>query len=127
VIGYVGADAAVALRELSVKIYTDAAATAEAHGLIIADTKFEFGRDEVTGEVALADEVLTPDSSRYWDQAAWNAGTTPEARMASFDKQIVRNWLAANWDKRGTPPELPESIVAQTGARYAELLERLTA
>ncbi len=122
----IGPDAATALRELSLKIYAAAAAAAEAKGLIIADTKFEFGTD-ADDRITLADEVLTSDSSRYWDLAAWNAGGTPEERMASFDKQIVRNWLAANWDKQGTPPELPAAIVAQTAARYAELIERLTA
>jgi phosphoribosylaminoimidazole-succinocarboxamide synthase len=94
--------------------------------VIIADTKFEFGRDRETGAITLADEVLTSDSSRYWDAAAWSAGPTPEARMASFDKQIVRDWLAANWDKEGTPPELPGDVVERTAARYRELLERLT-
>ena len=125
-IGFVGETAAVALRELSLKIYTDAAAKAETQGLIVADTKFEFGSD-TDGVITLADEVLTPDSSRYWDLAAWNSGATPDERMASFDKQIVRDWLAANWDKQGTPPELPPVIVAQTAARYAELIQRLAA
>jgi phosphoribosylaminoimidazole-succinocarboxamide synthase len=123
----VGEPAAVSLRDLSLRVYGEAAAKAEARGLIIADTKFEFGQDAATGEITLADEVLTSDSSRYWDLAAWNAGGTPEERMASFDKQIVRDWLAANWDKQGTPPELPAVIVAQTAARYAELIDRLTA
>ncbi|GAA4191717.1 phosphoribosylaminoimidazolesuccinocarboxamide synthase [Gryllotalpicola kribbensis] len=123
----VGEDAATALRDLSLRVYGEAAARAEAKGLIIADTKFEFGTDAETGAITLADEVLTSDSSRYWDLAAWNAGATPEERMASFDKQIVRDWLAANWDKQGTPPELPPVIVAQTAARYSELVERLTA
>ena len=77
--------------------------------------------------MTLADEVLTSDSSRYWDAEAWATGTTPEERMASFDKQIVRDWLAANWDKTGTPPELPADIVVRTSDRYRELLERLTA
>lgn len=121
----VGAETAAELRELSLEIYRRAAATAEAHGLILADTKFEFGRD-AHGVLTLADEVLTSDSSRYWDAAAWREGTTPEARMASFDKQIVRDWLAANWDKQGEPPALPAEIVAQTRARYAELLQHLT-
>ena len=76
--------------------------------------------------LTLADEVLTSDSSRYWDAAAWRTGTTPAERMASFDKQIVRDWLAAHWDKTGTPPELPAEIVEQTAARYRELLARLT-
>ena len=78
--------------------------------------------------MTLADEVLTSDSSRYWDAAAWANGTTPGERMASFDKQIVRDWLAANWaDRSGEPPALPADIIARTRARYAELLERLTA
>ena len=121
----VGAQTAAELRDTSLEIYRRAAATAEAHGLILADTKFEFGRDDA-GVLTLADEVLTSDSSRYWDAAAWEAGTTPTQRMASFDKQIVRDWLAANWDKEGTPPELPSEIVEQTADRYRELLERLT-
>jgi len=123
----VGEESALALRELSLRVYSVAAAAAEEKGLIIADTKFEFGLDAASGEITLADEVLTSDSSRYWDLAAWNSGSTPEERMASFDKQIVRDWLAANWDRQGTPPELPPVIVAQTAARYAELIERLTA
>ncbi|WP_375386634.1 phosphoribosylaminoimidazolesuccinocarboxamide synthase [uncultured Microbacterium sp.] len=121
----VGADAAAALRDASLEIYRRAAALAEKHGLILADTKFEFGTDD-NGTLTLADEVLTSDSSRYWDAAAWAAGTTPAERMASFDKQIVRDWLAAHWDKQGTPPALPAEIVERTAARYLELLERLT-
>lgn len=122
----VGAERAGQLRDLSLAIYRRAAATAEEHGLILADTKFEFGADE-DGVLRLADEVLTSDSSRYWDAAAWHTGTTPKARMASFDKQIVRDWLAANWDKQGTPPELPAEIVDRTVARYRELIGKLTA
>jgi phosphoribosylaminoimidazole-succinocarboxamide synthase len=127
-VALVGADRAEKLRDLSLEIYERAARTAEDRGLILADTKFEFGVDgsAAEGELTLADEVLTSDSSRYWDAAAWISGTTPEARMASFDKQIVRDWLAANWDRTGTPPELPEDIASQTSARYRELLERLT-
>ncbi len=121
----VGAERAAQLRDLSLKVYARAARTAEAHGLILADTKFEFGVD-ADGVLRLADEVLTSDSSRYWDAAAWASGTTPEERMASFDKQIVRDWLAAHWDKRGTPPELPADIVARTADKYRELLDRLT-
>ncbi|WP_345752223.1 phosphoribosylaminoimidazolesuccinocarboxamide synthase [Microbacterium rhizophilus] len=123
---FVGADRAAQLRDASLGIYRRAAAAAEAHGLILADTKFEFGTDEA-GTLRLADEVLTSDSSRYWDAEAWRTGTTPKERMASFDKQIVRDWLAANWDKQGTPPELPAEIVDRTVARYRELLGRLTA
>ena len=119
--------AAEQLRDASLEIYGRAAATAEEHGLILADTKFEFGVD-ADGRAALADEVLTSDSSRYWDAEAWqHAARRPTERMASFDKQIVRDWLAANWDKQGTPPELPAEIVERTADRYRELLERLTA
>lgn len=121
----VGAERAAELRDLSLEIYTRAARTAEAHGVILADTKFEFGLDD-QGVMTLADEVLTSDSSRYWDASAWASGTTPEERMASFDKQIVRDWLAANWDKQGEPPALPADIVERTADRYRALLERLT-
>ena len=126
----IGPDDAVALRDLSLKIFTDASALAEEAGLILADTKFEFGTDPLsvddeTGEpvITLGDEVLTPDSSRFWSKAAWEAGE----RKDSFDKQIVRNWLAENWDQTGEPPVLPTEIVEQTAAKYAELVERLTA
>jgi phosphoribosylaminoimidazole-succinocarboxamide synthase len=118
----VGETAAIALRDLSLLIFTRASAIAESKGIILADTKFEFGMDEATGLLTLADEVLTSDSSRFWDAALYETGE----RTASFDKQIVRNWLAANWDKTGTPPELPADIVLQTAARYRELIERLT-
>ena len=118
----VGAAAAAALRDTSLRVFAEASAIAEAKGVILADTKFEFGADPVTGELTLADEVLTSDSSRYWDAALYETGE----RTASFDKQIVRNWLAAHWDKRGTPPALPPEIVEQTAARYRELIERLT-
>lgn len=123
----VGIEDATALRDLALDIYRRAAAIAAERGVILADTKFEFGRDPETGAITLADEVLTSDSSRYWDADAYATGTTPEARMASFDKQIVRDWLAANWDKTGTPPELPLEIREKTAAKYRELLERLTA
>jgi phosphoribosylaminoimidazole-succinocarboxamide synthase len=121
----VGAERAAQLRDASISVYTRAAAIAEEKGLILADTKFEFGTD-ADGVLRLADEVLTSDSSRYWDASAWANGATPEERMASFDKQIVRNWLSAHWDKQGTPPELPEEIVEKTAARYRELIGRLT-
>ncbi|MDE0545094.1 phosphoribosylaminoimidazolesuccinocarboxamide synthase [Microbacterium sp. C7(2022)] len=124
-IDLVGTEVAAALRDTSLEIYTRAAAIAEARGLILADTKFEFGAD-ADGVLTLADEVLTSDSSRYWDAHAWQTGSTPKERMASYDKQIVRNWLAANWDKQGTPPELPQEIVQRTAARYRELIDTLT-
>ncbi|WP_221584986.1 phosphoribosylaminoimidazolesuccinocarboxamide synthase [Microbacterium sp. G2-8] len=122
----VGAERAAELRDTSLAIYTRAAAAAEAKGLLLADTKFEFGTDE-HGTLRLADEVLTSDSSRYWEKQAWDTGSTPAERMASFDKQIVRDWLAANWNREGTPPELPAEIIDRTVARYRELLERMTA
>ncbi|GGH42183.1 phosphoribosylaminoimidazolesuccinocarboxamide synthase [Microbacterium album] len=122
----VGDDLAVQLRESSLAIYRRAATTAEARGLILADTKFEFGVDG-DGVLRIADEVLTSDSSRYWDAEAWRTGATPKERMASFDKQIVRDWLAANWDRTGEPPALPDEIVERTLARYRELLDLLGA
>ncbi|WP_374009382.1 phosphoribosylaminoimidazolesuccinocarboxamide synthase [Leifsonia sp. LS-T14] len=122
----VGAEVAEELRRLSLHVYARGSAIAEDRGVIIADTKFEFGADRSTGEITLADEVLTSDSSRFWDAAVYAAGGTAEERMASFDKQIVRDWLAAHWDKTGTPPGLPTDIVDRTAARYRELLERLT-
>nr|WP_221209700.1 phosphoribosylaminoimidazolesuccinocarboxamide synthase [Leifsonia aquatica] len=122
----VGPEIAEELRRLSLQVYSRASAIAEQRGVIIADTKFEFGADRATGEITLADEVLTSDSSRYWDAQVYATAATAEERMASFDKQIVRDWLAANWDKTGTPPELPAEIVERTTARYRELLERLT-
>jgi phosphoribosylaminoimidazole-succinocarboxamide synthase len=122
----VGLEVAEALRSLSLHVYARGSEIAEARGVIVADTKFEFGADRTTGEITLADEVLTSDSSRYWDAASYASGTTPAERMASFDKQIVRDWLAANWDKTGTPPALPSDIVERTAARYRELLGRLT-
>ncbi|RQP09614.1 MAG: phosphoribosylaminoimidazolesuccinocarboxamide synthase [Microbacteriaceae bacterium] len=121
----VGEADAVAIRELSLRVFQEASAIAEARGVILADTKFEFGRDPESGEITLADEVLTSDSSRYWDAELYAAGG--EHRLDSFDKQIVRDWLAANWDKTGTPPALPAEIVERTAARYRELIERLTA
>ena len=119
----VGLEIATALRDASLKIFIEASAIAEARGVILADTKFEFGADpENNGALTLGDEVLTSDSSRYWDADAYATGD----RTASFDKQIVRNWLKANWDNTGTPPVLPHEIVEQTAARYRELIGRLT-
>ena len=116
----VGSDTAASLRTLSLEIYRRAAAAAAERGLILADTKFEFGRDEA-GTLTLADEVLTPDSSRYWDERS-----DPDVRpRPSFDKQIVRDWLRAHWDGAGAPPPLPDEIVQRTAARYGELRDRL--
>ncbi len=121
----IGETDAAAVRDASITAFATGSAIAAEHGLILADTKFEFGRDPVGGELTLADEVLTSDSSRYWDAAVYAAGGMN--RLDSFDKQIVRNWLSANWDKTGTPPRLPDDVVEQTSSRYRELIDRLTA
>jgi phosphoribosylaminoimidazole-succinocarboxamide synthase len=118
----IGEAHATELRDLSLRIFKRASELAEQAGLILADTKFEFGIDPATGATTLGDEVLTPDSSRFWSKAAWLQGE----RKDSFDKQIVRNWLADNWNQNGEPPALPAEIVAQTADKYAELVERLT-
>ena len=118
----VGAENAAALRDLSIAVFKRASELAEHAGLILADTKFEFGIDPANGIITLGDEVLTPDSSRFWSKAAWDRGE----RKDSFDKQIVRNWLADNWNQHGVPPQLPAEVVSQTAAKYAELVERLT-
>jgi phosphoribosylaminoimidazole-succinocarboxamide synthase len=120
-----GEDVANQLRELSLSIFESASAIADKAGLILADTKFEFGKDPATGQMVLGDEVLTPDSSRYWDKAAYESGN----RSESFDKQIVRNWLLENWDlESGTkPPKLTEEVISLTSSRYAELREKLEA
>jgi phosphoribosylaminoimidazole-succinocarboxamide synthase len=115
----IGEERAEQIRELSLQIFQIASEKALEAGIIIADTKFEFGLD---GDVVtLADEVLTPDSSRYWDKQAWDAGE----REQSFDKQIIRNWLDANWDKKDSPPELSEDVVKLTSEKYSELRKRL--
>ncbi len=118
----VGADIAERLRDDSIKIFISASQAAEKAGLILADTKFEFGNDPRTNFLTLGDEVLTPDSSRYWDKSEWESGK----RDQSFDKQIVRNWLEQNWDKISEPPMLPEDIVSLTAERYGLLAEKLT-
>jgi phosphoribosylaminoimidazole-succinocarboxamide synthase len=125
VIEIVGEDAANKLRELSLSVFESASVIAEKAGLILADTKFEFGSDPATGQMVLGDEVLTPDSSRYWDKAAYEAGN----RNESFDKQIIRNWLLENWDPESgsKPPVLSSEVVARTSSRYAELREKLVA
>jgi len=124
VVELIGAEDAAALRSLSLQVFARASELAEKAGLILADTKFEFGRDPSTGEITLGDEVLTPDSSRYWSKAAWERGE----RKDSFDKQVVRNWLAENWDQAegSTPPTLPDDVVKQTADKYSELVDRLT-
>jgi phosphoribosylaminoimidazole-succinocarboxamide synthase len=125
VVEIVGEDIATQLRALSLSVFESASVIAEKAGLILADTKFEFGSDPATGQMVLGDEVLTPDSSRYWDKAAYEAGN----RIQSFDKQIVRNWLLENWDPESVskPPVLSSEVVARTSSRYAELREKLVA
>ncbi|MEY4962515.1 MAG: hypothetical protein RLZZ249_1212 [Actinomycetota bacterium] len=117
----VGAKVAEELRDLSIGIFIKASQLATKSGLILADTKFEFGNDPRTNLMTLGDEVLTPDSSRYWDRELWEQGV----RDQSFDKQIVRNWLAQNWDQTGEPPTLPEEVVNLTAQKYAELRNKL--
>jgi phosphoribosylaminoimidazole-succinocarboxamide synthase len=119
----VGRKVAEELQDLSVSLFVKASQLASKRGLILADTKFEFGLDPRTNVITLGDEVLTPDSSRYWDRELWEQGV----RDQSFDKQIVRNWLLSNWDRVSTPPALPAEIVTQTAAKYEELAERLAA
>ncbi len=117
----VGPKIAEQLRDLSIGIFITASRLAQKAGLILADTKFEFGNDPRTNLMTLGDEVLTPDSSRYWDKALWEQGV----RDQSFDKQIVRNWLAQYWDQQGEPPTLPQEVVTLTAQKYAELKNKL--
>jgi|CXWL01.1.fsa_nt_gi phosphoribosylaminoimidazole-succinocarboxamide synthase len=118
----IGSQLATQLRDLTLALYTRGAERAAARGLILADTKFELGQ-LADGSVILIDEALTPDSSRYWDAAAWRPGVEP----ASFDKQFVRNWLdQSGWDHESVPPELPADVVAGTRERYLEAFRRLT-
>lgn len=118
-----GPDLAETLRGLTLDLYTEGASRAAKRNLILADTKFEFGHSLETGELLLIDEVLTPDSSRYWDIANWLPGQEP----ASFDKQYVRNWLdEAGWDKESPPPELPADVVQGTLERYVQAFQRIT-
>jgi phosphoribosylaminoimidazole-succinocarboxamide synthase len=117
----VGADVAKAARELSLAAYQRGAELAAERGIIVADTKFELGW--IDGEMALCDEVLTPDSSRFWPADAWKPGSTPP----SFDKQPVRDWLeATGWDKQPPPPSLPAEVVEASRERYVIAYERLT-
>ena len=118
-----GDELATTLKDLTLALYTEAAAYAGARGIIVADTKFEFGLDEV-GQVHLIDEVLTPDSSRFWAADHWRPGISPP----SFDKQIVRDWLETlDWDKTSPGPWLPDDIADRTSARYREVRDRLMA
>jgi phosphoribosylaminoimidazole-succinocarboxamide synthase len=119
----IGADLAEQVRETSLRIYREAADYAATRGIIIADTKFEFGLDDA-GRLHLIDEVLTPDSSRFWPADQYRPGISPP----SFDKQFVRDYLETlDWDKTAPGPTLPADIIAKTAAKYAEAEERLTA
>jgi len=125
VVEQVGARTAQQLRELTLTAYRFAADYAAGRGILLADTKFEFGRDPRTGELLLGDEVLTPDSSRFWPADGW----APGGPQPSYDKQYVRDWLGseeAGWDRSGPPPQLPDHVVEATRARYIEAYERLT-
>ena len=118
----VGAKDSAELRDLTLKLYDTAADFAKSRGIILADTKFEFGRN-LAGEIVLGDEALTPDSSRFWDQSTWAPGGT----QPSFDKQFLRDYLVASgWDRNSPPPELPAEIIEKTAQRYEEAFYRLT-
>jgi phosphoribosylaminoimidazole-succinocarboxamide synthase len=124
----IGLELATQIRTLSIRIYLAAAAIALTKGIIIADTKFEFGLDK-DGTLTLMDEVLTPDSSRFWPQESYQEGTNPP----SYDKQFVRDWLeqaqvdGKSWSKTPPAPRVPDAVIAKTAAKYQEALQRLTA
>jgi phosphoribosylaminoimidazole-succinocarboxamide synthase len=123
VIPLVGHDLAVRVREASFALYHHGATICRRAGIILADTKFEFGIDPASGELLLVDEALTPDSSRFWDAATYEPGRP----QSSYDKQFVRDWLEAQpWDKSPPGPDLPAEIVAGTRARYVQAFERIT-
>jgi phosphoribosylaminoimidazole-succinocarboxamide synthase len=118
----VGAEAAEELRRLTLALYDTAAEFALGRGIILADTKFEFGIN-MAGEITLGDEALTPDSSRFWESDGWAPGKS----QPSFDKQFVRDWLTTSgWDKKSPPPELPSEVVEKTAERYNSAFERIT-
>ncbi|WP_116450833.1 phosphoribosylaminoimidazolesuccinocarboxamide synthase [Blastococcus litoris] len=122
VVSAVGAPRASELRELTLALYRRGAELAEAAGIVLADTKFEFGVAP-DGGLVLGDEVLTPDSSRFWPAATWSPGSV----QPSYDKQYVRDWLTSSgWDRVSPPPELPDDVVAATRERYVTAYERLT-
>ena len=116
----IGEEDAAAIRDLTLAVYNRAADHARERGIIIADTKFEFG--VVDGNIILGDEVLTPDSSRFWSADTYKVGE----EQPSFDKQFVRNWLNANWDRTGNPPRLPEDIIKKTSEKYIQAYEKIT-
>jgi phosphoribosylaminoimidazole-succinocarboxamide synthase len=121
VIQAVGQTLANRLREVTLALYSEAATFAASRGILIADTKFEFGLDE-QGQLHLMDEVLTPDSSRFWPADQWREGISPP----SYDKQFVRDWLETqDWDKTAPAPRLPAAVIEQTAAKYREAWQRL--
>ncbi len=123
VVRTIGEPLAQKIRDVTLQLYQEAAQYAATKGIIIADTKFEFGLDR-EGQLHLMDEVLTPDSSRFWPADQWREGISPP----SYDKQFVRDWLETqDWDKTAPAPRLPPDVLAATGAKYREALERLTA
>lgn len=124
VVELVGRERAEELRLVSIDIYSQAHAIALERGLVLADTKFEFGISPSRGILVWGDEALTPDSSRYWDVETYQAGG-PD-RLQSFDKQPLRDWLRQHWDQNGTPPTLPDDVVRATQERYLALEHRLT-
>ena len=120
-VGLIGAEQAERARDLSLALYREAADHAADRGILIADTKFELG--VIDGELALCDEVLTPDSSRFWPADRWQPGSTPP----SFDKQPIRDYLdGLDWDKTPPPPPLPDEVIAASSERYREAYERIT-
>jgi phosphoribosylaminoimidazole-succinocarboxamide synthase len=132
VVRIVGPELAARIRDTSIALYREAAALALAKGMIIADTKFEFGLDE-RGQMILMDEVLTPDSSRYWPVEGYDEAYRAGANPPSFDKQFVRDWLeqvrinGKPWDKTPPAPRLPKDVIEKTAAKYREALDRLLA
>ncbi|MDO9401255.1 MAG: phosphoribosylaminoimidazolesuccinocarboxamide synthase [Polaromonas sp.] len=132
VVKVVGPELAAQIRDISIRIYKEAAAFALTKGIIIADTKFEFGLDD-KGTLTLMDEVLTPDSSRYWPMEGYAQALAQGANPPSYDKQFVRDWLAQTlvngkpWDKTPPAPRVPQDVVEKTAAKYQEALARLTA
>jgi phosphoribosylaminoimidazole-succinocarboxamide synthase len=123
----IGTARAAEVREVAIRLYETAAAYALSRGIIIADTKFEFGLD-AQDRLVLMDEVLTPDSSRYWPVEGYQAALAAGANPPSYDKQFVRDWLEAQpWNKKAPAPQLPAEVVAQTAATYAQALQRLGA
>lgn len=117
----IGSELLERVRDLTLRLYSEGSAHAESRGIIVADTKFEFGL--LDGRLLLIDEALTPDSSRYWDASTYEVGTSPQ----SFDKQFIRDWLSeSGWDKNSTPPMLPENVAERSRERYLRAYELLT-